>query len=256
MSQGPKATSLDPVDALSAGRSAQLCGCIPTDGGCKHQLNGDDASLQGSDIRTVFVPRTWARPAGVTNGLGERRLSEDAGEWVMAIASRRDRESFASLFTVYAPKVKGYLLRQGAREQTAEELAQEVLLAVWRKAELYDPCRASASAWIYTIARNLWVDSLRRDRRAQDSCIDCPPDEQPTPEESLRALQGKDRLRSAIGELSGEQATIVQLAFFDELTHPEIAERLGLPLGTVKSRIRLATSHLRSRLAGGVGAAD
>ncbi|WP_293376678.1 sigma-70 family RNA polymerase sigma factor [Phenylobacterium sp.] len=174
----------------------------------------------------------------------------DAAIWIVAIARDADRASFGALFTIFAPKVKGYLVRRGVIPQTAEELTQDVFLAVWRKADQFDPLRASASAWIYTIARNMSVDALRRERQPADVRVDEPGNGQVTPEEEFRAAQGNDRLRAAIDNLPEDQAYVLRLAFFDDLTHAEIAELLGLPLGTVKSRIRLATAHLRSALDG------
>lgn len=183
--------------------------------------------------------------------LAERQLiSEHPGEWIVAIGRYRDRASFIALFTSFAPKVKGYLLRKGVAEPAAEDLAQETLLAVWRKAEQFDPLRASAGAWIYTIARNLRVDLLRRELHRDDGCVGEMPTAQLTPEDELKALEAEKRLRAAIETLPREQAQVVQLSYFEERTHPEIASRLGLPLGTVKSRIRLASAHLRSALGG------
>ena len=176
--------------------------------------------------------------------------ADHPGDWIVAIAEHRDRESFIALFTSFAPKVKGYLLRHGLAEQVAEDLAQETLLAVWRKAEQFDPMRASAGAWIYTIARNLRVDLLRRELHPDDGCIGEMPIAQPTPEDELKALEAEKRLRAAIETLPREQAQVLQLSYFEERTHSEIASRLGLPLGTVKSRIRLASTHLRSALGG------
>ncbi len=179
-------------------------------------------------------------------------ISDRAADWILAIATCRDRDCFIALFTQFAPKVKSYLLRHGAAEQTAEELAQETLLAVWRKAEQFDPNRATAGAWIYTIARNLRIDMLRHERYPDDGRIAEPAIEQLTPEQQLKTSQGAMRLRAAIDILPREQAEVLRLAFFDDLTHPEIAADLGLPLGTVKSRIRLATAHLRMALQGQV----
>ncbi|RAK57641.1 sigma-70 family RNA polymerase sigma factor [Phenylobacterium deserti] len=177
--------------------------------------------------------------------------AEDCGpdEQILAIAHFQDRAAFAQLFNRFAPKVKTYFLRMGAREEQAEELAQETLLAVWRKAWQFDPERASAWSWIYTIARNLRIDALRRERHAH--VIPPDPEEAPTtPEQALDALEGEAGVRRALQQLPTDQAEILRLAFFEERTHSEIAEQLGLPLGTVKSRIRRATEKLRGSLEG------
>ena len=156
---------------------------------------------------------------------------------ILAIAARADREAFTLLFNHFAPRVKGYLMRLGASAVAAEELAQETLLMVWRKAAQFDPARAGASTWIFTIARNLRIDALRRDRPA-------PPSEDPSDE----AAERDQRVRGALKALSREQAQIVELSFFSEETHAAIAQRLGLPLGTVKSRLRLAIARMRALL--------
>lgn len=177
-------------------------------------------------------------------------ISSHPAQWVVSIAEYRDRASFIALFTHFAPKVKGYLMRHGVSEPMAEELTQETFLSVWRKADQFDPMRASAVAWIYTIARNLWVDVVRHERHPDDNRIAEPPVAQLTPEEHLKTLEGEKRLRDAMGALPQEQAEVLRLSFFEEKTHAEIADHLGLPLGTVKSRIRLAAAHLRSTLDG------
>lgn len=177
-------------------------------------------------------------------------VADEPAEWIASIAERQDRTSFVSLFSCYAPKVKGYLLRHGVSEPVAEELAQETLLAVWRKANQFDPRRASAAAWIFTIARNRWVDVIRVEHRPGDGRIAEPPCIQPTPEDDLSKSELANRLRAALKTLPTEQAEILKLSYFEDHSHAEIAERLQLPLGTVKSRIRLANAYLRSTLDG------
>jgi RNA polymerase sigma-70 factor (ECF subfamily) len=167
---------------------------------------------------------------------------------IQAIAARGDRAAFAALFSHFAPRVKGYLLRLGASAASAEELAQETMLAVWRKAALFDPSRAGASTWIFTIARNLRIDALRRDRPAPAEGD--PSDERPEPQADavMLAAEREARVRAALKALPPEQVEIVELSFFSEEPHSAIAERLGLPLGTVKSRLRLAMGRLRAIL--------
>ncbi len=168
---------------------------------------------------------------------------------IQAIAERGDREAFAALFEHFAPRVKSYLLRLGASPELAEELAQETLLTVWRRAAAFDAARAAASTWIFTIARNLRIDAARRAHR--NFATDDPTDEAPAPvapDETLSALQDETRIGAAIAALSAEQSQVVRLAFFSDKPHSEIAEDLALPLGTVKSRLRLAMSRLRAML--------
>lgn len=161
----------------------------------------------------------------------------------------RDREVFARLFAYYAPRIKAYLMRQGVEAVAAEELAQEAMLTVWQKAALFDAAKASASTWIFTIVRNLKIDALRKHRAAFDP--NDPyfvPDPVPPPDREHDAAQTQDRLRAAMDGLPGEQATVVRLAFFEDKPHSEIADELALPLGTVKSRLRLALRRLASLL--------
>jgi len=175
---------------------------------------------------------------------------EDPAAWIADVAATRSRHSFALLFAHFAPRVKTYLIKLGARPELAEELAQETLLVVWRKAAYFDHHRASASTWIFTIARNLRIDSLRRERHpaALEHEPELTPDEEPFPDAVAIALQRLHRVREALGELSDEQVEVVRLSFFEEKPHSEISDDLHLPLGTVKSRLRLAMSKLRAQL--------
>ena len=181
-------------------------------------------------------------------GAGDPLDRGQPADWIAAIGRERDRRCFVTLFTSFAPRVKAYLLRHGVDEQMADELTQDVFVVIWRKAHLFDPRRASASAWIHTIARNLWIDAVRHDRHVDDARIAVPPQVEPTPEEQLKLAEGEARLRAALDSLPEHQAEVLRLSFFEERTHQQIAERLGVPLGTVKSRIRLATAHLRGSL--------
>jgi len=168
---------------------------------------------------------------------------------IVAIAAGADREAFARLFAHFAPRVKSYMLRLGANPAQAEELAQETLLTVWRKANAFDPTRAAASTWIFTIARNLRIDAIRHERRPEP--VTDPSDAigtSPAPDVAMVAAQSEGRVRHALMSLPVEQAELVRLNFFSDKAHAEIAVELGLPLGTVKSRIRLAMSRLRELL--------
>jgi RNA polymerase sigma-70 factor (ECF subfamily) len=180
---------------------------------------------------------------------------------VVAVGRRRDRAAFAALFAHFAPRVKTYLLRLGMPEATAEELAQETMLVVWRKAVLFDPGRAAASTWVFAVARNLRADALRRERPrtalAGEAGGELPagdaaavPDAAPGAEEMLAAARREARLRDALRVLPGEQARVLELSYFGDLSHAEIGRRLGVPLGTVKGRPRLALARLRAALGG------
>jgi RNA polymerase sigma-70 factor (ECF subfamily) len=166
------------------------------------------------------------------------------------IARSGDRAAFAALFDHFAPRVKGLLMRGGAPAELAEEVAQETLLTVWRKAALFDPAKASASTWIATIARNLRIDIARREIRSRLSQVYEILDEE-APEQPDAMLSGAERdarVRAAMTQLSPDQYRVVELAFIEGFSHQDVADRLAIPLGTVKSRLRLALSHLRGRL--------
>jgi RNA polymerase sigma-70 factor (ECF subfamily) len=170
-------------------------------------------------------------------------------ETLLARVAARDRAAFAVLFERYAGRIKGYLMRSGAPEPEADEAAQEAMLLVWRRAETFDPARAGAAAWIFTIARNRRVDMLRRRRPEPDpNDPHFAPDPEP-PADRAAATADRDRLlRAALADLPPEQLAVVRLAFYDGLTHAEAAAETGLALGTVKSRLRLALGRLRDAL--------
>lgn len=180
----------------------------------------------------------------------------DAARWaalIEAVALRQDREAFAALFAHFAPRIKTFMLRSGASVQSADELAQEALLAIWSKAKLFDPTSTGAAAWIFTIARNLRIDELRRQKRTptNDTAevdLEFQVDAGPPPDAGLAASQLESRVRSALAGLPEDQLRVIELSFFEEKAHAEIAEVLRIPLGTVKSRLRLAMNRLRGLL--------
>jgi len=170
-----------------------------------------------------------------------------------AIARRQDRDAFAEIFAFYAPRVKGYLLRLGSGDGLAEEIAQEVMITVWRKAALFDRRQASVSTWIFRIARNRRIDAARRARPDFDP--DEPglaPEAEIPADDRMETAEREERVRQVLAELPDEQIDLLRAAFYEGLSHREIADKTGLPLGTVKSRIRLAFGKMRARLTGDV----
>lgn len=196
-------------------------------------------------------------PDRIAAGQAERAVhvepvsAAERAHWLRLVAQNGDREAFVALFRYFAPRVKAYLLRLGLPASRAEELAQETMLLVWRKAAQFDPQTAAVSAWVFTIARNLRIDAARRDRlaaaeaAATDPLEDAPP---PLPETLLDSAQQAERVREAVARLPSEQAEVIRLSYFDERPHAEIERALGIPLGTVKSRLRLAMARLRAML--------
>jgi RNA polymerase sigma-70 factor (ECF subfamily) len=176
---------------------------------------------------------------------------EELVRLIVAVATEQDRNAFGRLFAHFAPRVKSFLMRSGLADSMAEEVTQEVMLTLWRKASYFDPCRAGASTWVFTIARNQSIDRLRRIRsRAANLAVD-PSDEPEAPlsgEDIAITTEREEEIRKALSTLSAEQAIIVRLSYFAEKPHAEIARELGIPLGTVKSRIRLALNRLRATL--------
>lgn len=187
------------------------------------------------------------KPSGETLGDLERARFADL---LIRVATRQDRSAFAELFAYYAPRVKSYLLRLGADNAQAEEIAQDVMVTVWRKAALFDRAQASVSTWIFRIARNRRIDVFRRTRKP-----DLDPEEPmvlpagvEAPDAHIEAMETETRVRAAMKDLPEEQVLLLRMAFYEGLSHREIAEKLDVPLGTVKSRIRLAFGKMRSRL--------
>ena len=188
---------------------------------------------------------------------GHRRsmpTREELTDLLLAVAARSDRQAFAILFKHFAPRIKSYLMRAGCPEAAAEELAQEAMVNVWRRAATFDPARAQPSTWIFTIARNLRVDRLRRDSPAADheTALDAAHEQiasgDATAEEQLCAARRERSVRLALARLPAAEATLVRLSFYDDQPHAQIASELRIPLGTVKSRMRRAIAHLRRLL--------
>lgn len=164
------------------------------------------------------------------------------------VAATRDRAAFAALFAHFAPRVKAYLLRLGAPPALAEDLAQEALLSLWRKAHLFDPAKASAATWLFTIARNLRIDAIRRERRPELDPDDFAPEAELPADDGLALADDEARLRAALKGLPPDQIQVIELSFFADKPHSEIAVQLDIPLGTVKSRLRLAMARLKRAL--------
>lgn len=169
---------------------------------------------------------------------------------VARVAQHRDRAAFEALFDHYAPRLSAYLHRLGAEPALAEEVTQDAMVALWRKADQFDPAKSSVGTWLYRIARNRRIDLLRRSRGGEVELdrAPAPVDDAPRPDEALDATERESLVRRAMRTLPAEQLALVRLAFFEGRSHSEIATETGLPLGTVKSRIRLAFGRLRRGL--------
>lgn len=168
--------------------------------------------------------------------------------WVtelLAIRDAQDQAAFAALFRHFAPRIKSFLLRSGASASFAEECTQEVMATVWRKAHMFDGTKASVSTWIFTIARNRKIDMIRKTRRPEPEDLPWGPDADPDAADMLMLAEDSRALGRALASLPDKQRGLIERAYFGDLTHSEIAAETGLPLGTIKSRIRLALDRLR-----------
>ena len=179
----------------------------------------------------------------------EAEMSEQTKQ-LLAVRDRRDREAFAILFDYFAPRLKVFFMRSGCCASLAEEIVQDVMLILWRKSDQFDPHRAQASAWIYRIARNRHIDLVRKSNRPlPEEMVDGQRTE-PDAAQILALQQEAGKLRDALRKLNREQRDVIELAYLGELSHREISADTGLPLGTVKSRIRLGLERLRQELKG------
>ena len=186
-----------------------------------------------------------------TFAMRQTRMNENKNKrmlWVNhieRIRDQKDQTAFAELFEHFAPRIKGFLIKSGANLSLAEECSQEVMATCWHKAHMFDPSRASVATWIFTIARNRKIDVLRKERRPEPEELTWGPEEEPDQTDVMVIQQESEQLGRAIADLPEVQRDLIKKAYFGDLTHSEIAAQTGLPLGTIKSRIRLALDRLR-----------
>lgn len=202
------------------------------------------------------VPAGWAYAAPQKHDLrrkGGRAVQAEQVEndWTAAllrVRDQQDRAAFAALFRHFAPRVKAFLMKGGADAAQAEECAQDVMASLWQKAHLFDPARASVATWVFTIARNRRIDAIRKSRRPEPEDLDWGPTEEPDQADLFEVRQENDRLGAALSQLPEKQRDLIERAYFGDLSHGELAAETGLPLGTIKSRIRLALEKLRQQM--------
>jgi len=169
-------------------------------------------------------------------------------QWMLAVRDQRDRTAFVALFDHFAPRLKSFVMRSGLGSGQAEEIVQDVMLSVWCKADQFDPHRAQVSAWIYQITRNRQIDVIRKEKRPVPEELAEDPDAEPDASQILAIEQEAGLLKAALSKLKPDQRDVIEKAYLGELSHQQISDQTGLPLGTIKSRIRLGLERLRYEL--------
>jgi RNA polymerase sigma-70 factor, ECF subfamily len=176
--------------------------------------------------------------------------NDNYAELLSRVAAAKDRLAFAQLFDHFAPRVKSFMMRKGSNADQAEDLVQETMIAVWTKASMFSSDRGSVSTWIFTIARNLRIDRLRREKSQLYTDLENfdAPDLRTGAEESLGRSQEDNHVAIALAQIPEDQRQLLILSYVEDVSQSEIALRLKIPLGTVKSRMRLGYSRLRKLL--------
>jgi RNA polymerase sigma-70 factor (ECF subfamily) len=231
-----------------------------------HKFTGPGKQpLTGQILGITFATRFKGRPSKAANtqrtsehqmvakgtGPGDPRSNAaEFAECIAKIATERSEPAFDVLFRYFAPRIKSYCLRLGADDSSAEEITQEAMVSLWRNAAQFDPSKASPSTWVFTIARNLSIDRFRKSRRPEFDPNDpaLVPDDQKTPDRLVEQIEIEKSVRNVMDSLSANERNVVMLSFYDDLSHSEISRRLSVPVGTVKSGIRLAFAKIRSAL--------
>lgn len=212
--------------------------------------SSSDPRPTGGATLVAFPGRGYATRVTPGSRAQVSTMNEDVlCDLVEAVARQRDKAAFARLFQHFAPRLAAFVQRRGADPAAAQDVAQDAMLTVWRKAPQFDRTRATASAWIFAIARNRRIDVLRRERRPDpDMLIFMQETNAPSAESEMERNAFQTRLHATLAQVPPNQLEILKKAYFEDLSHSDIALQLGLPLGTVKSRIRLALIRLRGLL--------
>lgn len=194
-------------------------------------------------------PMAPKEPASVTPLPGR---SEADAALIRRIVEARDKSALDTLARHYGPRLKAWLKYRGEQDHTAEDIVQDVMVTVWMKASMFDPARGSFSTWAYRLARNRWIDQKRRNSRAEPTDISemsrLADGSVPGADADYEQQELSRAVHQELAQLTPEQKHMLHLAFFEGLSHSEIALRTGLPLGTVKSRIRAPLKKMQAGL--------
>jgi len=201
-----------------------------------------------SNSSGAIIPRTEMEQKLVSEDIMKITPLNNWSDCLEKISKNKDEEAFKKLFEYFAPRVKSFLLKSGGSENQAEESTQEALATVWQKAHLFDPLKASASTWIFTIARNKQLDAIRKINRPEPEELPWMSLEQSDARDAIILQEEQNSLALAVSKLPKKQRGLIEKAFYGDLSHSEIADITKLPLGTVKSRIRLSIDRLRREL--------
>ena len=197
------------------------------------------------------------KPALKKNGFTPSKKSVSAAKrdaaWLERIKTDKDAQALSGLFEIYRPKLKGWLMARGVPNGTAEDIVQDVMIKVWTRAVLIDPEKASFATWVYRLTRNKWIDHQRKhgrmDVRDPELMKVIADDEVQSAEQDFMTQESTTILHQHIGQLTDAQQMAIRMAFMEFKTHKQISAETGLPLGTVKTRIRSAINALKASMA-------
>ncbi len=213
---------------------------------------GRETKLSGASSENPDSNEPVSKPRSVTQSPKSLSASKRDAAWLKVISEDRDAKALSALFDIYTPKLKGWLMARGAGDATAEDVVQDVMLKVWTGAYMFDPAKASFATWVYRMTRNRWIDHQRKhgrvDVRDPELMKTIADDEVPSAETGYMEQQETSWLQEEIARLTPSQQTAIRMAYMEFKTHKEISEETGLPLGTVKTRIRSAMQALKSNM--------
>lgn len=212
----------------------------------------EDNVLNLGVTKNTMIQKDHSRVTQATKNVQPQIRDDNWSLLLTTIGDSQDRKAFYEFFQHFAPMIKGYFLsKSGAsmNESMADELIQEVMLKVWQKADKFDSSKSAASTWLFTLARNTRIDMIRRQAKHNLEVIETediwPDDEEASPVARLQQNRDEKKILHSLSQLPIEQAQVVRKVYLEGKTHTTVSEELQLPLGTVKSRLRLALVRMR-----------